>query len=159
MGGKRRSASSAPGPAGSALRVLFDETVALFHRLRLTAERIHGQGEASAGRRGVLRSLSRGGAQTVPQLARARPVSRQHIQVLVNALLGDGLVELRQNPAHRRSRLVALTRKGALLLAAMEEREGRLLSRLAVPASARELDAAAAVLRKVRASLEGASWA
>jgi len=141
------------------LGVLFDETVALFHRLRLTAEEIHGQGEASAGRRGVLRSLGRGGAQTVPQLARARPVSRQHIQVLVNALLGDGLVELRENPAHRRSRLVALTRKGALLLAAMEEREGRLLSRLAVPASARELDAAAAVLRKVRESLEGASWA
>jgi hypothetical protein len=40
----------------------------------------------TAGKRGVLKGLDRLGPQTVPQMARARPVSRQHIQTLVNRL-------------------------------------------------------------------------
>jgi len=56
----------------------------------------------SAARRGVLRSLARLGPQTVPQMAGARPVSRQHIQTIVNALAADGLVETIDNPAHKR---------------------------------------------------------
>ena len=71
----------------AALAVLFDAAVALFHRLRATAGEVHGQGEPTAGRRGVLRDLSRLGPQTVPQMARRRPVSRQHIQLLVNGLV------------------------------------------------------------------------
>src|SRR5436190_234471 len=93
----------------SSLGALIDETVALFHRLRAAAAAIHGEGELSAARRGVLRSLARAGAQTVPQIAAARPVSRQHIQTVVDALVADRLVETTDNPAHRRSVLVRLT--------------------------------------------------
>lgn len=141
-----------PDPAR--LLALFDETARLFHRLRVLARRVHGQGEASAGRRGVLRSLRDGGPQTVPEMARARPVSRQHIQALVDRLRADGLVALHANPAHRRSHRVALAAKGRRLLEAMEARERRLLAGLGLEVSAGALAEAAKTLRAAREALE-----
>jgi len=73
----------------AALLRLFDEIPATLHRLKAVATRVHGLDASSAGRRGILRSLDSMGPQSVPQMARARPVSRQHIQVLVNGLLED----------------------------------------------------------------------
>src|SRR5271157_1804625 len=113
----------------AALLRLFDEIPALFHLLRAVAGDVHGQDVSSAGKRGVLRSLDSEGPQTVPQMARARNVSRQHIQVLVNGLFEDGLVVSEENPAHRKSPLVCLTAKGTRRLAAAEERELQLLAR------------------------------
>jgi DNA-binding MarR family transcriptional regulator len=145
-----------PSAVAEELPALFDETVALFHRLRRAAQQVHGQGEATAGRRGILRSLEQGGPQTVPQLARARPVSRQHIQVLVNPLLAEGLVEALPNPSHRRSQLLRLTPRGRQLLERMEARERRLCAGLRVTVSRRQLQEAAEVLRRVRQALEAA---
>lgn len=133
---------------------LVDETVALFHRMRESAERIHGQGELSAGRRGVLHGLARLGPQTVPQMARARPVSRQHIQTIVNALAPDGLVESTPNPAHKRSALIRLTPKGRALVDTMNRREASVLPKVARGFSRAELEQAASVLRRVREALE-----
>jgi DNA-binding MarR family transcriptional regulator len=140
---------------------LFDATTALFHRLRATAVEVHGQGEPTAGRRGVLRDLHHWGAQTVPQMARRRPVSRQHIQTLVNGLMADGLVEVVDNPAHRRSHHVILTATGRALVEAMGRRETRLLAALPLalgPAGIRDLERAAEVLTRVRTLLEGPTW-
>src|SRR5262245_25632462 len=93
----------------AALDDVIDQAVGLFHLLHALAAQLHGAGELTAGRRGVLRGLDRLGPQTVPQMARARPVSRQYIQMLVNELESEGLVELVENAAHKRSRLVRLT--------------------------------------------------
>lgn len=152
---KRRSPKAPPSPS-AALLALFDQTVALFHRLRAAAEEVHRQGETSAARRGVLRSLDLHGPQTVPHMARARLVSRQHIQTLVNTLSGEGLVEFVENPAHRRSSLVRLTRNGKELMQNMHRREEEALGRLSITASVEDLRAAAAVLLAVRKSLETA---
>jgi DNA-binding MarR family transcriptional regulator len=147
---------AARGPLPSqaaALQALIDETRALFHRLRAAAGELHGQGAATAGRRGVLASLRARGPQTVPEMARARPVSRQHIQVLVNALARDGLVESAPNPAHRRSHLVRLTPRGEALIDAMRKREAQRLAEIARALPARDLAAAAATLTAVREQL------
>lgn len=141
-----------------ALESLTAETVRLFHRLKLVAEVVHHQGESTAGRRGVLRGLYRAGAQTVPQMARARPVSRQHIQTLVNALARDGLVESVKNPAHKRSHLIKLTTKGKDLVEVMNRREERIFNRLTIPISKKHLQNAADVLRMVRSLFERQSW-
>jgi DNA-binding MarR family transcriptional regulator len=70
-------------------------------------------GFASAGGEwGVLRTLVKEGAQTVPEMARTRPVSRQHCQTICNALEKQGLVEFVDNPKHKRSKLVRATKKG-----------------------------------------------
>jgi DNA-binding MarR family transcriptional regulator len=140
-------------PLAPAFEEVIDETTALFHLLHAVAAQLHGGGELTAGRRGVLRGLDRLGPQTVPQMARARPVSRQYIQSLVNDLEAEGLVETYENPAHRRSRLVRLTSRGRAALAEMYRREADLFATLDLPLSEDELRRAAAVLRVSRSAL------
>jgi len=142
----------------AALYAVADETRKLFHRLRAVAVEIHRQGELSGGRRGVLLDLDRLGPQTVPQMARARPVSRQHIQTIVNDLIEEGHVELVVNPAHKRSHLVRLTRKGKELVDAMNRREAKILTGMKIGIPEKDLQAAAAVLRAVRELLECEQW-
>ena len=142
----------------TALLRLFDEIPPLFHRLRAVAGEVHGQSVSTAGRRGILRSLDRLGPQTVPQMARARTVSRQHIQVLVNGLLKDGLLTTEENPAHRKSPLVRLTAKGKQRLLASEERESQLLAQAKFGLPAKEIDRAAEALRSLRELLENEEW-
>lgn len=126
--------------------------------MRVAAEQLHRQGGMSGGRRGILRDLDRLGPQTVPQMARARPVSRQHIQTLVNQLAEEGHVEFVENPAHQRSHLVQLTRRGKELIDTMNRREGRILAALKIGIPEKELRMAATVLRAVRDLLESDQW-
>jgi DNA-binding MarR family transcriptional regulator len=49
---------------------------------------------------------------SAPQIGNAMGVSRQGAQKQLNLLVGQGLVETRPNPAHRRSPLHALTPRG-----------------------------------------------
>ncbi len=129
---------------------LIDETVAFFHILQEFAARTHKNVEITAAKRGVLRSLKKLGAQTVPQMARARPVSRQFIQTLVNQLDDTGLVEAVANPAHKRSNLIMLTPAGDALLAQVTEKEQRIVSRFALSSENTELQLAASVLKELR---------
>jgi DNA-binding MarR family transcriptional regulator len=142
----------------SPLASILGETVALFHRLRVVTEQIHRQGEVTSGKRGILGSLDSSGPQTVPQMARARPVSRQYIQTLVNELAAEGYVEFKENPAHKRSPLVRLTPKGKELFHAMLQREVKVISRLKLGIPEKELQTAASVLRAVREMFESKEW-
>lgn len=136
------------------LEAVIDQTRALFHRLKAVAQEIHRKGPGTAGLRGVLQDLSRSGPRTVPDMARARPVSRQHIQVLVNQLLELGFVELADNPAHKRSKLVALTDSGREALAEIRRTEAKLLTDLPVDVTDSEVEHAAAVLERIRIAFE-----
>jgi DNA-binding MarR family transcriptional regulator len=142
----------------NALMTVFEETRALFHRLKVVVEQIHKEGQMSGGLRGLLRTLVAEGPQTVPQMARARPTSRQHIQVLVNRLLELGLVELADNPAHKRSRLVSLTPAGKKRIDAMNRREAALLQKLKVEISEKSLDSSARTMKKLREVFESDKW-
>ena len=112
----------------------------LFHQLRAVAETATPVSDGfTASHRGVLESLATHGAQTVPGLARARPVARQHIQVLVNDLVTLGFVETQPNPAHKRSPLIALTAAGARRFEAIRRAESKLLKSLRLSLSRTEL--------------------
>ena len=87
--------------AALALGRVIDETRAFFHCLRLAAEQLHAADRLPACERAVLVELATQGPRTVPEMARARPVSQQHIQTLVNALLRRALVTLAENPPHQ----------------------------------------------------------
>ena len=137
-----------------AVEGVFDQTVSLFHLLRALAEQVHEHGELTSGLRGILRGLDQLGPQTVPQMARARPVSRQHIQLLVNQLEADGLVELVENIAHKRSRLVRLTPKGKAYLEAMYRREYDVYATLALDVPEEALRGAADVLHSLHDALQ-----
>lgn len=107
----------------------------------------------SVGVRNVLDQLRRDGERTVPQLARAQDLSRQYTQRMVDQAAADGLVELIENPAHRRSRLVRLTPAGDAAITAVIERELSLLERVGGDLTAAELDGTLRVLHHMDQAL------
>jgi len=122
-----------------------------FHELRAAAEALHDDPDGlTPAHRGVLESLHTAGPRTVPALARVRPVSRQHIQILVNRLLELGLVATTENPAHERSPLIGLTPAGKKRFEAMQRRERDALRRAKLPVSIPRMAEAADTLRRLR---------
>ncbi len=142
----------------SAFDQLINETSLLFNRLKIVADEVHHQGEMSGGLRSVLRSLHKLGPQTVPQMARSRSVSRQHIQMLVNQLIEAGHLEMVSNPAHKRSALIQLTPHGRKEVETMHRREIDLMAQTGFSVTDRELREAAETLRAVRALFESVKW-
>jgi DNA-binding MarR family transcriptional regulator len=138
-----------------ALESLADETRRLFYRLRAASAHAHGSNDVTAGLRGVMQAIADAGAQTGPQMARARLVSRQHIQVLVDELVERKLVELVNNPAHKRSKLVRLSAQGRRVFERMRRRERRVFTELDLPIGEREVRKASRILRAVSDTLDG----
>lgn len=141
-----------------ALFSVLEESISLVYRVRAALEGIHGHSEISGSMRGVMRDLRRQGPMTVPQMARQRPVSRQHIQALVNDLHRAGLVILVENPRHKRSRLVQLTSAGEEELDRIIEREQQVLSALEIPISIDDLENTNTTLKQIRSLLESPAW-
>jgi DNA-binding MarR family transcriptional regulator len=104
--------------------------------------------------RAVLEFLQAQGPTPVPHIARSRGVSRQHIQTIVNELLDEGLVELRDNPAHRRSCLVALTAAGRATIAGIRDTERLVLGDAFSDIDATAVRAATQTLRTVRRHID-----
>jgi DNA-binding MarR family transcriptional regulator len=143
------------------VKALYPLTVAvrsLFHKMGAAATTLHKDTGMSAGKRAVLESLTNGGPQTVPQMARTRPVSRQHIQGLVNDLLDQGLVEYTDNPAHRRSKLVRTTEPGRKAFSSLRQRESEAFARLSLEIVADDLDAANRVLSRLVEAFQSTEW-
>lgn len=131
------------------LEAVFDEVRRTFHRLVQASEQLHKKEDVTLGMRGVLEFLDREGDHTVPQIARSRHVSRQHIQGLVNPLLDLGLVQTKENVHHKSSPLITLTEKGCLTFNHMRSKERRLLKSLDWNISQKDLRTTAEVLRKI----------
>lgn len=136
------------------LRAVIDECIVLADRLVWLAEHIHGAEGRGAVRRGVLRGLARYGPQTVPDMARARSVTRQNIQPVIDALVAEGLVERVANPAHRRSVLCSITPTGAEVVARMDRTDARILAAVGRDLSEASVAATARTLRGVRERFE-----
>lgn len=152
---KKKGAKAAPE---SAFNLLVDETVMLYRRLNIVAEDVHHRGEMSGGYRGILRILKAEGPLTVPQMARKRAVSRQHIQMLVNRLATDNFVQTISNPANKRSPLVALTARGGQFVEEMDQREAKLLLKSELGLSEQQIREAAHSLKIIREFFESEAW-
>jgi DNA-binding MarR family transcriptional regulator len=90
------------------LEELIDEVRLLWNTLVQRGERLHAGESITMGQRAVLEFLLRNGPTTVPNVARSRRVSRQHIQALVDPLLERGLVQP-LSTRHKRSVLLRLS--------------------------------------------------
>src|SRR5262245_20522187 len=97
---------------GEGIANLMLEVAQFFFRLRALGQRTGLITSWGGGAFGFMRSLALIGPLTVPQIAQMRPTSRQRMQRLADELASEGLVEFIDNPRHRRSKLVRLTRKG-----------------------------------------------
>jgi DNA-binding MarR family transcriptional regulator len=137
-------------PTAMAVGAMTRDIRKLFHVLAAVGDALHADLGITASMRAVLESLARGGAQTVPQMARARPVTRQHIQAIVDQLLDAGLVALQPNPAHKRSSLVTLTGAGEAAFVMMSDREAVVLDQIAASLHHAEVHMALRVLGQLR---------
>jgi DNA-binding MarR family transcriptional regulator len=137
-----------------ALETLIDEVRLLWNTLVQRGEALHADETITMAMRAVLEFLGRNGPTSVPNIARSRRVTRQHIQVQVNALLEEGCVAQQDNPAHRRSPLVALTSRGERTLARMRVREAAVFRDAPIAASPAQIDRTARTLRAVRQAIE-----
>lgn len=127
---------------------------AVFNRLKALGDDLHGDMEVTTAMRAVMETLAAQGAMTVPQIARLKGVTRQHIQLLADALAEAGLAVVKENPAHRRSSLIALTEKGKRTFAKMRAREVPVVANIATEFDAQDLDRATASLTRLAARLD-----
>ncbi len=139
-------------PMSNPIEQLINEVRLLYQSLIQIGEEVHADSNVSMGMRAVLEYLDRNGAATVPHIARARRVTRQRIQTLVNALLEVGLVKSISNPASKRSPLIKLTNTGTKTILEMRRLEGR---EMHVVVSEQKILQAANTLAELRVALEG----
>ncbi|MBV8839221.1 MAG: MarR family transcriptional regulator [Alphaproteobacteria bacterium] len=112
MPGERARSGRTTRRKGEAIADLILEVAQFFFRVRAAGQKSGFFNSWGAGAFGFMRSLALIGPLTVPEIARMRPTSRQRMQRLADELAAEGLVEFIDNPRHRRSKLVRLTRKG-----------------------------------------------
>src|SRR5215510_11438873 len=109
---RRAGPSQVIDSRAEAITELMLEVAQCFFRIRALGQKTGLITSWGGGAFGFIRSLALLGPLTVPQIAEMRPTSRQRMQRLANELAAEGLVEFIDNPRHRRSKLVRLTRKG-----------------------------------------------
>ena len=86
--------------------------------------------DITAADRAVLEFLYPDQALSVPEIAERYDVTRQHVQVTVNALLEKGLVTRKPNPRHKRSDLICLSGSGRKLFGQVRKNDARLVRQL-----------------------------
>ena len=95
-----------------------------------------------------------GGPASVAQVARAMGLTRQAVQRTADLLAADGLVRYTDNPDHRRAKLVTVTPEGLRVLGYIRQRQARWANRIGGQHDLEQMRTAAAVLRRLRESLE-----
>lgn len=140
-------------PIDPRLDRVFTETRRLSQALAQTGSLLVQDSGLTSSMRTVLEQLYPDRALTVPDIARARRVTRQHIQTIVNDLLQRELIQTETNPAHKRSPLMRLTPLGQLSFKVILNREQKLLQALAGKVDAARLSQAAETLHELASLL------
>ena len=147
-------ADRSAGRKAEAVAQLMLEVAQCFFRIRALGQQtglITGWG---GGAFGFMRSLALAGPLTVPQIARMRPTSRQRMQRLADELAAEGLVEFIDNPKHRRSKLVQLTRKGNQRYREMNARFVAIASTMGVTLGEGEIRKTTEIVRQLSAEVK-----
>ena len=136
------------------LTALIREIRTAFNRLKSVAEELHADLDINPSMRAVLQALILNAPQTVPDIAKAKGVSRQHVQKNMNALLEKGLVHAQDNPDHKRSVLYLPTPSGNDIFAKMQVRENAPMAALAKAMANHDVAASVHLLARLNDALE-----
>ena len=108
-------------PKGHTFTEIVIETFKLSGLLAVEGDRISAPLDLSSSRWKILGALERAESPlTVSQIARNMGQSRQAVQNLVNIMMEAGLIELRENPNHKRAKLVVTSTHGKAVYTRME---------------------------------------
>ena len=91
---------------------------------------------------------------TVSGIAREMGITRQAVQRTADVLEGKGLIEYRDNPAHRRAKLVAITPGGLAAVRAISPHHAHHAAQLAALLGTEVLAEAVATLAKLSEALD-----
>lgn len=136
------------------LMTLIREIRTAFNQMKDLAERLHADLGITPSMRAVLEAFVQQAPRTVPEVAREKGVSRQHVQTVANALVEAGLLSPQDNPSHKRSPLHRPTEQGERLFAEIRAREAAPLARLAATLPEPEIAQAGKLLSRMNATLE-----
>jgi DNA-binding MarR family transcriptional regulator len=136
-----------------AIAELMLDVAQCFFRIRAAGQKTGLITSWGGGAFGFMRSLAMFGPLTVPQIAEMRPTSRQRMQRLADELAAVGLVEFIDNPKHRRSKLVRLTRKGTARYQEMSTRFLEMASTIGGELNETEIRKTAAIVRQLSADV------
>jgi DNA-binding MarR family transcriptional regulator len=140
---------------GEAVADLMLEVAQFFFRIRALGQRSRLITSWGGGAFGLLRSLALIGPLTVPQIAEMRPTSRQRMQRLADELEAEGLVEFIDNPSHRRSKLVRLTRKGEARYCELSARFLTIASTMGAELSEMDIRKSTGIVRQLSEEAKG----
>ena len=132
-----------------AIAELMLEVARCFFRIRALGQKTGLITSWGGGAFGFMRSLALLGPLTVPQVAQMRPTSRQRMQRLADELEVGGLVEFIDNPKHRRSKLVRLTRKGDARYRELEARFLAIAATMGVGLGERDIRRTTEIVRQL----------
>src|ERR1700682_3148549 len=107
---QRKGARPIVDSKGEAIAELMLEVAQCFFRIRAVGQKAGLITSWGGGAFGFMRSPALRGPLTGPQMPQMRPTGRQRMQRLADELAAKGLVKFVDNPKHRRSKLVQLTR-------------------------------------------------
>jgi DNA-binding MarR family transcriptional regulator len=130
------------------------EIRAAFRALRAFSDAMNQARGVTAARRAVMEFLAGHGPDTVPQIAEAKSVSRQHVQTNADELVAQGLAVWSDNPAHRRSRILALSPLGARVFDDIRREEDSYLDQVGAGMNPADIDAGRRALQDLRRALE-----
>ncbi len=102
----------------------------LFRAMSDTADDYLKDSKLTAADRAVMEFLYPMEKLSVPAIAGKYRVSRQHVQVTVNQLLGKGIIRSEPNPQHKRSPLLRLSELGREAFAEIRRFEIGLIAKL-----------------------------
>jgi DNA-binding MarR family transcriptional regulator len=151
-----RAAGADPGK-GPAIAELMLDVAQCFFRIRALGQQSGMITSWGGGAFGFMRSLALLGPLTVPAIAAMRPTSRQRMQRLADELAADGLVEFVDNPRHRRSRLVRLTRRGKAHYRELDARLEAIASTFGASLSEADIRHASAIIRQIGGEVKARS--
>jgi DNA-binding MarR family transcriptional regulator len=124
------STSDTKSPARAQIPIIVADIYELAGRLRDHGEAIAKTVGQTQARWQVLSAAS-GGPRTVPQIARVLGVTRQNVQRIADLLVEEGAAQYRDNPDHRASPHLILTKRGQAAFTALMQAAAGYHARLA----------------------------
>lgn len=141
--------------SGDDLHELFHEVFLLHAALSAVMDEVHEQAGLRTSQCKVADVLERAGPASVPEVAARLGVSRQFVQTVCNEFEESGLIEFKDSPRHKRSKLVALTEKGRRTLARAWRSEAAIIEKALPEIDAKTTSEATTLLATIRKKLTG----
>ncbi len=124
-------------------------------QLILEGDKLSNELGLSSARWKVLGAISLSQApMTVAQIAKNMGLTRQAVQRLANNLKEDGLLSFKNNPHHKRAKLIVLTKKGMNTYEKLKQKQIPWANSIATKISFSDLEITSSVLLKLTAAFE-----